>query len=101
MGSEEAWSNGTDADPAADSTDVELAAEYFCIQVLGVGVRNCGVDVSAGAKKSNEVYRRTEGRIKGDLESNAFEDLCGESGERGHEEREGGEGIRKGWTERA
>lgn len=66
-----------------------------------MGVNKSGVDVSACAEKWDEVYGRTEGRIKGDLESDTFEDLCGESGERGHEEREGGEGSRKGRTERA
>jgi hypothetical protein len=59
-----------------------------------------------GAKEWGEVYGRTEGGGEGELESDALQDLCGESCEGGsmglHEEREGGEGgCRRSSTERA
>ena len=36
--SEEPRANGAGAEPAAGCTDVELAAEYFCVKVVGAGV---------------------------------------------------------------
>jgi hypothetical protein len=96
LGGQGPRANGADADPAAGSTYVEHAAEYFSIQIIGAEEGNCVVDMSAGAEKGGEVEWRTEGRIEGELESDAFEDLSGERGEGRdmgvHEEREGGEG---------
>ena len=64
------------------------------------------MNMCAGGEKCNEVYGRTKGGGEGELEGDAFQDLCGESGEGGstglHEEREGGEvGESEGWTDGA
>ena len=104
--SEEPRPNGTDADPAASSAYVEHAAEYFCVEVVRTEVGECTVNMFAGAEKCNEVYGRTEGGGEGELESDTFQNLCGESVEGGstelHEEREGGEvGESEGWTDGA